>query len=352
MGVEQVPAVVAGRYRLRDVVGAGGMGTVWRAADEVLGREVAVKRVRLDGLPPAEAALARERTMREARIAAALHHPHIVSIFDVVLEDGEPWLILEYLPSRSLGSILDEYRTLPPTDVAAIGAQVAAALTAAHEVGVVHRDVKPDNILVAHRPMPGSTGPLVKLTDFGISHAATAPAITATEVLTGTPAYFAPETARRGHRSAHRRVLPRCLPVRRGRGPSTVRHRPRQRPRTADEHQPRPGPATAGRRTSHRSPAPPHRRRPGSPPHGGAGPLRAAARGEFAGSPASAPRHRGPRPHQASTSSRQVGRSPRCAGPGHGRGHRRARGAGWGHGTGAATDVGAPGCRAARSGDR
>jgi len=196
MGVEQVPAVVAGRYRLRDVVGAGGMGTVWRAGDEVLGREVAVKRVRLDGLPPAEATLARERTMREARIAAALHHPHIVSIFDVVLEDGEPWLILEYLPSRSLGSILDEYGTLPPTDVAAIGAQVAAALTAAHEAGVVHRDVKPDNILVAHRPMPGSTGPLVKLTDFGISHAATAPAITATEVLTGTPAYFAPETAR------------------------------------------------------------------------------------------------------------------------------------------------------------
>jgi serine/threonine protein kinase len=111
--------------------------------------------------------------MREARIAAALHHPHIVSIFDVVLEDGEPWLILEYLPSRSLGSILGERGTLPPTDVAAIGAQVAAALAAAHEAGVVHRDVKPDNILVARRSAPGNTGPLVKLTDFGISHAAT-----------------------------------------------------------------------------------------------------------------------------------------------------------------------------------
>jgi tRNA A-37 threonylcarbamoyl transferase component Bud32 len=196
MGVEQIPAVVAGRYRLRDVVGAGGMGTVWRAVDEVLGREVAVKRVRLDGLPHADATLARERTMREARIAAALHHPHIVSIFDVVLEDAEPWLILEYLPSRSLGSILAERGTLPPTDVAAIGAQVAAGLAAAHQAGVVHRDVKPDNILVAHRSTPGSTGPLVKLTDFGISHAATAPVLTATEVLTGTPAYFAPETAR------------------------------------------------------------------------------------------------------------------------------------------------------------
>jgi tRNA A-37 threonylcarbamoyl transferase component Bud32 len=196
MGVEQSPAVVAGRYRLCDVVGAGGMGTVWRAVDEVLGREVAVKRVRLGDLPPADAALARERTMREARIAAALHDPHIVSIFDVVLEDGEPWLILEYLPSRSLGRILAERGTLPPSDVAAIGAQVAAGLAAAHEAGVVHRDVKPDNILVAHRSTPGSTGPLVKLTDFGISHAATAPVLTATEVLTGTPAYFAPETAR------------------------------------------------------------------------------------------------------------------------------------------------------------
>jgi tRNA A-37 threonylcarbamoyl transferase component Bud32 len=196
MGLEDVPAVVAGRYRLGGVLGAGGMGTVWRATDEVLGREVAVKRVRLGGLPPADVAVARERTMREARIAAALHHPHIVSIFDVVLEDDEPWLILEYLPARSLGEILHEYGTLPPADVAAIGAQVAAALAAAHEAGVVHRDVKPDNILVAHRPTPGTPGPLVKLTDFGISHAVTAPAITATEVLTGTPAYFAPETAR------------------------------------------------------------------------------------------------------------------------------------------------------------
>ncbi len=196
MGIDETPTVVAGRYRLCEVVGAGGMGTVWRAVDEVLGREVAVKRVRLGDLPASDAALARERTMREARIAAALHHPHIVSIFDVVLADGEPWLILEYLPSRSLGSVLAEHGRLPPADVAAVGAQVAAALAAAHQAGVVHRDVKPDNILVAHRATPGSTGPLVKLTDFGISHAATAPVLTATEVLTGTPAYFAPETAR------------------------------------------------------------------------------------------------------------------------------------------------------------
>jgi tRNA A-37 threonylcarbamoyl transferase component Bud32 len=186
-------AVVAGRYRLRELIGTGGMGAVWRAGDELLGREVALKQVRLSDQAVADVALARERTMREARIAAALHHPHIVSIFDVVVERGEPWLVLEFLPSRSLGSVLTERGRLPPVEVAAIGADVAGALAAAHAAGIVHRDVKPDNVLLSR---PSAAGPVVKLTDFGISHSSAAPAITATHVLTGTPAYFAPETAR------------------------------------------------------------------------------------------------------------------------------------------------------------
>jgi eukaryotic-like serine/threonine-protein kinase len=190
--------LVAGRYRISALIGEGGMGAVWRATDEVLGREVAVKRVRL-GAQLAGAALTHARTMREARIAAALHHPHIVTIFDVV-EHDDPWLILEYLPSRSLGRIVAERGTIAVKDVAAIGAQIADALAAAHDVGIVHRDVKPDNILIAHQAEGGGAvrrpGPVAKLTDFGISHAADLPALTATGFLTGTPGYFAPETAR------------------------------------------------------------------------------------------------------------------------------------------------------------
>ncbi len=192
-----VNRTVVSRYRLHELIGKGGMGAVWRATDELLGRTVALKQVRLDGLPPSEAVVARERTMREARIAAALHHPHVVTVFDVVLDkdgngDDEPWLVMEYVPARSLGSVLAERGALPPAEVAMIGAQVASALGAAHASGIVHRDVKPDNVLV----IPSLAGLVVKLTDFGISHAAAVPALTATGILTGTPAYFAPETAR------------------------------------------------------------------------------------------------------------------------------------------------------------
>lgn len=183
--------LVGGRYRRGELLGKGGMSSVWRATDELLGREVALKRVPLGLVPSDVADAARERTMREARIAAALHHPNVVTIFDVVIEDGEPWLVLEYLPSRSLGAILMERGTLTVTEVAAIGAQVAAGLAAAHAAGIVHRDVKPDNILL-------TSDNAAKLTDFGISRAAQSPDVTAAEILSGTPAYLAPEVARGG----------------------------------------------------------------------------------------------------------------------------------------------------------
>ncbi|WP_232664189.1 serine/threonine-protein kinase [Pseudonocardia sp. TRM90224] len=189
--------VVAGRYRLDELIGRGGMGSVWRATDTALGRIVALKQVHVAHLPDEDADLARERTMREARIAAALNHPNAITVFDVVADHGDPWLVLEYLRSRSLGMIIRDRGPLDPREAAVIGAAVAAALGAAHAAGIVHRDVKPENILVATAEgQPIGARSVVKLTDFGISHATTVQTITATGALSGTPAYFAPETAR------------------------------------------------------------------------------------------------------------------------------------------------------------
>lgn len=166
------------------------MGVVWRARDERLDRVVAVKQLLLaPGLSAAEAEHSRVRAMREARIAARLQHPQAISVFDVALESGDPWLVMEYLPSASLAAVLDERGPLPPREVARIGRQVAGALAAAHAAGIVHRDVKPGNVLLG----PDST---VKITDFGISRAAGDVTVTRTGILAGTPAYLAPEVAR------------------------------------------------------------------------------------------------------------------------------------------------------------
>ncbi|RSN49859.1 serine/threonine protein kinase [Amycolatopsis sp. WAC 04197] len=182
--------LVAGRYRIAGRIGTGAMGAVWQAHDEVLGRTVAIKQLLLQpGLEAHDAEDARQRTMREGRIAARLHHPNAISVFDVVTDDnGQPCLIMEYLNSTSLAQVLQEERTLPPTEVARIGAQVAAALTEAHAVGIVHRDIKPGNILLA----PNGT---VKITDFGISRAKDDVTVTKTGMIAGTPAYLAPEVA-------------------------------------------------------------------------------------------------------------------------------------------------------------
>jgi serine/threonine protein kinase len=188
--------LVAGRYRLQLQIGGGGMGAVWLAQDELLGRRVAVKQVlTAPGVNAEEADQQRQRALREGRIAARLSHPHAISVYDVALEHGQPWLVMEYLPSRSLAEVLNEDGVLRVDQVAQVGAQVADALAATHAAGIVHRDVKPANILI------GEGGPvegLVKITDFGISHASGDVTLTQTGQITGTPAFLAPEVAR-GH---------------------------------------------------------------------------------------------------------------------------------------------------------
>jgi serine/threonine protein kinase len=188
--VTQEDRVVAGRYRLGARLGSGAMGIVWQAHDDRLHRTVAVKQLLLaPGLTPAQADEAHRRSMREGRIAARLSHPNAITVYDVAEHDGQPWLIMEYLPSRSLATVISEQGPLPPEEVARIGAQVASALVAAHAAGIVHRDVKPANVLL------GDDG-TVKITDFGISRAVGDVTVTATGMLAGTPAYLAPEVAK------------------------------------------------------------------------------------------------------------------------------------------------------------
>ncbi|HET9138217.1 protein kinase domain-containing protein [Actinophytocola sp.] len=164
--------LIAGRYRLISLVGRGAMGVVWRARDERLDRVVAVKQLLADA------------SAREARIAGRLRHPNVIAVHDVVVHDDTTCLIMEYLPSRSLG----ESGTLPPDQVARIGSQVAAALVEAHAAGIVHRDLKPDNVLIAE---DGTA----KITDFGVSRAVGVGTLTSAGMLAGTPAYLAPEVA-------------------------------------------------------------------------------------------------------------------------------------------------------------
>ena len=144
------PQVIAGRYEVVRPIGSGGMGTVWLCLDTVLGREVAVKQI---GALPGEPAAA-ARAMREARIAASLNDAHAVGVFDVVDENDSHWLVMEYVEGQSLAEQIREVGALPPTRVAAIGSAVASALARAHERGIVHRDIKPGNILIDHGRHP------------------------------------------------------------------------------------------------------------------------------------------------------------------------------------------------------
>ena len=188
--MDVVDRTVAGRYRLLDRLGSGGMGTVWRAEDTVLGREVAVKEVTFPhGVSDEERAVLRERTRREARAAARLDHPSAVTVYDVAEEDGTPFLVMELVDARTLSEVVRTDGPLSAHQTAEVGLAVLGALEAAHAQGIVHRDVKPGNVLLR------ADGRVV-LTDFGIATFAGDSSITSTGLLLGSPSYIAPERAR------------------------------------------------------------------------------------------------------------------------------------------------------------
>ncbi|MBX6768910.1 MAG: serine/threonine protein kinase, partial [Actinomadura rubrobrunea] len=182
--------VLAGRYRLVQRLGQGAMGVVWRARDEELGREVAVKELLLPGhLDAAQREHAARRAIREARAAAALDHESIVTVHDVVMDEGRPCIVMDLLPGRSLDAVLADRGALPPDQAARVGLDVLRALRAAHARGVQHRDVKPANIFLR------DDGRAV-LTDFGIAALEGDATLTREGSLIGSPAYMAPERAR------------------------------------------------------------------------------------------------------------------------------------------------------------
>lgn len=181
--------VIAGRYRLLSPLGEGGMGTVWRARDEVLQREVAVKEVRAPaGLAGSEIERMYARLEREAWAAARISNHNVVTVYDVATQDGRPWIVMELVRGIALSDLLDAEGPLAPRRVAGIGAEVLSALRAAHAAGVLHRDVKPANVLM-------SNDGRVVLTDFGIATVEGSSALTMTGEVIGSPEFLAPERA-------------------------------------------------------------------------------------------------------------------------------------------------------------
>ena len=186
--------VIAGRYILERRIGQGAMGVIWRAHDQLLDRTVAVKEVVLSAaIDQFEAADLYRRTLREARTAARLSHPGVVTVYDVADEDGRPWIVMELVPSRSLDQILTSHGPMTALRAGRIGPQLLAALAAAHSVGVLHRDVKPSNVLIA----PGRSGDewdeRAVLTDFGIAQFTGDPRLTQSGIVVGTIGFMAPE---------------------------------------------------------------------------------------------------------------------------------------------------------------
>ncbi|AOR32801.1 serine/threonine protein phosphatase [Streptomyces fodineus] len=191
--VSDLGRLVAGRYLLVERVGSGGMGTVWRAEDKLLGRHVAVKKLRIPPhLHDDEVHKLHERSRREARSAARITHPNVIVVHDVVDDEGLPCIVMEYIPSLTLSDVLKRDGALPPEEAARIGRAMAAALRAAHDAGVLHRDVKPANVLL------GKDGRIV-LTDFGIAMESGTSSLTKSGELIGSIRYLAPERLRSGN---------------------------------------------------------------------------------------------------------------------------------------------------------
>lgn len=185
-------SVISNKYRLVRCLGEGGMGAVWEALNLRTQRPFALKLVHGDSDFAPEL---RERMLREASVAGRLEHPNVIEVYDVgETESGEPYLVMELLRGESLADFLDRRGALDSTRAAAVGAEVAAALTAAHAAGVVHRDLKPANVFLHEDPAHGR---VVKVLDFGVSKllAKDSPSSTATGAPIGTPAYMSPEQA-------------------------------------------------------------------------------------------------------------------------------------------------------------
>lgn len=180
--------LIAGRYRLEARLGRGGMGTVWRATDELLGRQVAVKELNLDDdLDETDASVYRERSLREARTVAQIKHPNVIVLHDVVEQDDRPWIVMELVDGGSLADRLASGGPLAPREAARIAVALLGALRVAHSRGVLHRDIKPANVL-----LEAGTGRVV-LTDFGIAQVPGSATLTEAGTFVGSPEYTAPE---------------------------------------------------------------------------------------------------------------------------------------------------------------
>ncbi|MEU2022810.1 protein kinase [Streptomyces sp. NPDC016469] len=185
--------LLAGRYRLGEVLGRGGMGTVWRAIDETLGRTVAVKELRFpSAIDEEEKRRLITRTLREAKAIARIRNNGAVTVYDVVDEDDRPWIVMELIEGKSLAEAVREDGVLTPKRAAEIGLALLDVLRSAHREGILHRDVKPSNVLIAEDGR-------VVLTDFGIAQVEGDPSVTSTGMLVGAPSYISPERAR-GHK--------------------------------------------------------------------------------------------------------------------------------------------------------